>query len=175
MRLTALVFLLLLALAAPAAEVESRVLTHYVPQDFLETVVRKEGWTEVKLDVKGGVKKGDVVRIWAGGSIDRGGERPGENVAGPDGLDKGGGSSFALSAEPAHAYALLFRSEGTAARKCLAVGKALEIKLTRDGERLSVGFNDERGRYHDNRIGKGRRHEFDPLWVRVEVVRITVD
>ena len=46
---------------------------------------------------------------------------------------------------------------------------------TRDGERLSIGFNDERSRYHDNRIGKGRRHELDPLWVRFEVVRITVD
>src|ERR1700682_6848176 len=70
-----------------AADVESRQLTHYLPQDFLETAVRKEDWTEVKLDVKGGVRKGDVVRIWAGGSIDRGnGDQPGENVNGPEGL-----------------------------------------------------------------------------------------
>jgi hypothetical protein len=175
MRITASVFLLLLALAAPAADVESRVLTHYIPQDFLEEVVRKEAWTPVKLAVKGGVRKGDVVRIWAGGSIDRGGEQPGEVVGGPAGLATGGGSSFALSADAAHAFALLVKTGTAAARKCLPPGKALEIKLTRDGEALSIGFNDERSRYHDNRIGKGRRHELDPLWVRVEVVRITVD
>jgi hypothetical protein len=175
MRATALVLLLTLALAAPAADVESRVLTHYVPQDFLESVVRKEGWTEVKLDVKGGVRKGDVVRIWAGGVIDRGGERPGETVGGPVGVEKGGGPSFALSAEPAHAFALLLKTETSTAKKCLPPGKPLEIKLTRDGERLSIGFNDHRAQYHDNRIGRGRRHEFDPLWVRVEVVRIVVD
>jgi hypothetical protein len=40
---------------------------------------------------------------------------------------------------------------------------------------LWIGFNDERGRYLDNHLGKGRRHELDPLWVRVEVVRIIVD
>src|SRR6516164_10059771 len=73
-------------LALCAADVESRVLTHYVPQDFLEAAVRKEGWTEVPLDLKGGVRKGDTVRIWAGGSIDRGDDpRPGQNTAGPDG------------------------------------------------------------------------------------------
>ncbi len=175
MRTTTLVLLLALALAAPAADVESRVLTHYVPQDALEAVVRKEGWTEVKLNVKGGVRKGDVVRIWAGGSIDRGGERPGENVNGPDGPGKGGGPSFALSADPAHAFALLVKTESSQARRCPPPGKAVEIKLARDGERLSLGFNDERSRYHDNRIGKGRRHEHDPLWLRVEVVRIVVD
>src|SRR5438270_14078589 len=65
-----------------AAEVESRVLTHYVPQDLLEAAVRTEGWTELALAVKGGLHKGDVVRVWAGGSIDRGnGERPGDNVS----------------------------------------------------------------------------------------------
>ncbi len=175
MRITALLTLLLLALAAPGADVESRVLTHYVPQDFLETVVRKEGWTEVKLAVAGGVRKGDVVRIWAGGSIDRGGERPGEAVAGPAGLAKGGGPGFALSSDPAHAFALLVKTESGLVTKSLPPGKALEIKLTKDGERLSIGFNDERSRYHDNHIGKGRRHEFDPLWVRVEVVRVVVD
>jgi hypothetical protein len=175
MRTTALVLVFFFALTALAADVESRVLTHYVPQDFLEMVVRKEGWSEVKLDLKGGVHKGDVVRIWAGGSIDRGGERPGETVAGPAGLKKGGGPTFALSSDPGHAFALLVKPEAGLVRKCLPPGKALEIKLNKDGERLSIGFNDERSRYHDNRIGKGRRHEHDPLWLRVEVVRIVVD
>src|SRR5712692_8461254 len=76
------------AVVATAAEVESRQLTHYIPQDFLETVVRTENWTEVALNVKGGVRKGDVVRVWAGGVIDRGnGEQPGQNVNGPAGID----------------------------------------------------------------------------------------
>jgi hypothetical protein len=175
MRTVTLVVQLALAAAAPAAEVESRVLTHYVPQDLLDGAVRKEAWTEVPLAVKGGVRKGDVVRIWAGGSIDRGGEQPGENVSGPAGPGKGGGPSFALSADPAHAFALLLKTEGGTVAKCLPPGKALEIKLTRDKERLWLGFNDERGRYHDNHIGKGRRHELDPLWLRVEVVRTVVD
>ena len=51
----------------------------------------------------------------------------------------------------------------------------MDMSPTKDGEKLSIGFNDEKGRFHDNRIGKGRRHEHDPLWVRVEVVRIVVD
>src|SRR5262245_6184273 len=122
--------------AAFAADVESRQLTHYIPQDSLETVVRTEIWTEVPLAVKGGVRKGDVVRVWAGGSIDRGGEQPGQNVNGPDGLDpKSLGSekpTFALSAEPAHAYALLFKTETAGPVKCLPAGKPLEIKLTKD-------------------------------------------
>src|SRR6516225_8244562 len=70
MRMTAVFCFPCLCLSAFGAELESRVLTHYVPQDFLETVVRREGWTELTLNVKGGVRKGDVVRIWAGGSID---------------------------------------------------------------------------------------------------------
>src|SRR5205814_7108842 len=70
-----------------AADVESRVLTHYVPQDLLEKAVRTEGWTEIPLNVPGGVRKGDVVRLWAGGVIDRGnGDQPGENVGGPTGV-----------------------------------------------------------------------------------------
>lgn len=176
MRRVALAALLLFVLAAPAADVESRVLTHYVPQDVLEAAVRKEGWTEVPLAVKGGVRKGDVVRVWAGGSIDRGnGERPGENAGGPAGPGKGGGSGFALSAEAPHAFALLVKTQGGQVARCLPPGKALEIKLTRDKEAVSIGFNDERGGYRDNHIGKGRRHELDPLWLRVEVVRIVVD
>jgi hypothetical protein len=163
-----------------AADVESRQLTHYVPQDFLETAVRTEGWTEVPLAVKGGVRKGDTVRVWAGGRIDRGnGEQPGEYVNGPDGLDPAAPgpdhAAGALSADPAHAFALLFKTESTGPAKCLPPGRPLEIKLTKDGEKLWLGFNDEPGRYHDNHLGQGRRHELDPLWVRIEVVRITVD
>src|SRR5581483_3297450 len=160
---------LFVALAAPAADVESRVLTHYVPQDSLEAVVRKEGWVELKLAVKTGLRKGDTVRLWAGGSIDRGGERPGDNVAGPDGTG-GGNDTFALSKVADHGHALLFKTETAGVRKAPPPGKPLEVKLTKDNERLWLGFNDERGRYHDNRIGRGRRHEYDPLWVRVEVV-----
>src|SRR5215470_17207887 len=105
MRRAAIAASLALSCAAFAAEVESRVLTHYVPQDFLETAVRKEAWTEVPLNVKGGVRKGDVVRVWSGGCIDRGGEQPGLNFAGPDGLVAPTGreeSAWALSAVPAH-------------------------------------------------------------------------
>src|SRR5262249_15017034 len=69
MRTLAVVLLAAPMLAAAAADVESRVLTHYVPQDTLEAAVRKEGWTEIPLEVMGGVRKGDVVRVWAGGSI----------------------------------------------------------------------------------------------------------
>jgi hypothetical protein len=168
--------LLILPLAASAADVESRVLTHYVPQDLLEAAVRKEGWTEVPLAVMGGVRKGDVVRLWAGGSIDRGNnEQPGENTSGPAGPGKGGGKAFALSSDASHAHALLIKQEGGKPVRCQPAGKALEITLTRDNQRLSLGFNDLRGRYADNHIGKGRRHEHDPLWVRVEVVRIVVD
>ena len=47
--------------------------------------------------------------------------------------------------------------------------------MTKDKEKLWIGFNDEKGRYQDNHLGKGRRHELDPLWVRIEVVRMTVD
>ncbi|HEY7308357.1 MAG TPA: hypothetical protein VH643_03240 [Gemmataceae bacterium] len=47
--------------------------------------------------------------------------------------------------------------------------------IGKDGERLWVGFNDERGHYLDNHLGKRRRHEFDPLCVRIEMVRIVID
>jgi hypothetical protein len=177
MRSLALALVLGAASLAGAADVESRVLTHYIPQDLLEAAVRKEGWTPIPLNVKGGVRKGDVVRIWAGGSIDRGGDVPGQNVAGPEGdaAVVGVPGGWALTKEPGHAYALMFKTEGSGERFYQKAGKPLEIKLTRDKERLWVGFNDERGRYHDNHLGKGRRHEFDPLWVRIEVVRIVVD
>jgi hypothetical protein len=170
---------LVLVKTALAADVESRQLTHYVPQDFLESAVRTENWTEVLLNVKGGVRKGDTVRIWAGGLIDRGGgDQPGQNVNGPVGHVAEVGNdkrTFALSVEPAHAYALLFKTESAPAAKCLPPGQPLEIKLTKDNEKLWVGFNDEKGQYRDNHLGRGRRHELDPLWVRIEVVRITVD
>jgi hypothetical protein len=174
----ALVLCLMLGLTVSAAEVESRVLTHYVPQDLLESAVRTEKWTEVPLAVKGGVRKGDVVRIWAGGLIDRGnGDTPGENANGPDGVPAGStpASRLALSPDAALAYALLFKTDRAGLKKCLPAGKPLEIKLTRSGEKLWVGFNDERGRYMDNHLGKGRRHELDPLWIRIEVVRTIVD
>jgi hypothetical protein len=162
-----------------AAEVESRVLTHYLPQDFLEKAVRTEGWTEVKLDVPGGLRKGDTVRLWVGGSIDRGnGDRPGDNVggaAGPGGKAAVEPARLALSAERGNAFALLVKTETTGVHRAPAAGRALEIKLTKDREQLWLGFNDEKGCYADNHLGKGRRHELDPLWVRVEVVRTIVD
>src|SRR5437667_5621638 len=87
MRTLACMLVFVVALAATAADLESRVLTHYVPQDLLETAVRTENWTEIPLNVAGGLRKGDTIRIWTGGSIDRGnGDAPGQNVAGPAGL-----------------------------------------------------------------------------------------
>jgi hypothetical protein len=173
--------LLLLTLPLPtfAADVESRVLTHYIPQDVLETAVRTEGWTEIPLNVKGGVRKGDVVRIWAGGSIDRGnGEQPGQNTNGPVGMAQASGvveKDLALQPDPQRAFALLFKTEGPEIHKAASPGTPLEIKLTKDKEKFWLGFNDLRGRYQDNHLGRGRRHELDPLWVRIEVVRIVVD
>ena len=180
MRLPSLVLSLGLSCVAFAADVESRQLTHYLPQDCLEAAIRKEDWTEIPLDVKGGVRKGDVVRIWAGGLIDRGnGDQPGENVNGPAGVDPAQLAeekrAFALSTEAADSYSLLLKTETTGPTRCLPPGKPLEIKLTKDKEKLWLGFNDEKGRYQDNHLGKGKRHELDPLWVRIEVVRMTVD
>ncbi|MFL5342157.1 MAG: hypothetical protein ACJ8F7_18580 [Gemmataceae bacterium] len=169
----ALTAVLFLGSFAVAADVESRQLTHYVPQDLLEAAVRKEGWTEVPLALKGGVRKGDVVRVWAGGSIDRGnGDQPGENVGGPQGVGPAKGN-FALSAD--HAFALLFKTDSAGPTTCRPAGQPREIKIAKDGEKVWVGFNDEKGRYADNHLGRGQRHELDPLWVRVEVVRTTVD
>jgi hypothetical protein len=180
MRRAAIVLVFGVTLTASGADLESRVLTHYVPQDLLETAVRTEGWTEILLNVKGGVRKGDTVRIWAGGSIDRGnGDYPGQFAGTPDGPDLTGQavepSNLALSPESGHAFALLVKTEAPGLKKCLPPGKPLEIPLAKDKERLWVGFNDERGRYHDNHLGKGRRHELDPLWVRIEVVRTITD
>lgn len=179
MRTTTLGILLTLTVPSLAADVESRVLTHYVPQDFLETAVRTEGWTELPLDVKGGLRKGDVVRVWAGGSIDWGnGDQPGQNVSGPGGLPTTAPSTeaakLALSTESRDAFALLIKTE-TQRHKCREAGKPLEVPLTKDKERIWIGFNDLRGHYQDNHLGRGRRHELDPLWVRIEVVRIIVD
>jgi hypothetical protein len=180
MRTTALTLVVCVAVAAPAAELESRVLTHYLPQDQLETVVRTEGWIELTLNLKGGVRKDDIVRIWAGGSIDWGnGDQPGQNITGPAGLGKtipaDEAKKLALSPEAGNAYAVLLKSESSGIKKCREPGKPLEIKLSKDKEQLWIGFNDLRGRYHDNHLGKGRRHELDPLWIRVEVVRTIVD
>lgn len=172
-----------------AAELESRVLTTYLSQDMLETAVRTEGWTEVPLPVKGGVRKGDVVRLWAGGLIDRGnGEQPGKNANPPSGPgttasalvaasapSSANSKSLALSGNPAHRFALLVKTESLGPQPCLAEGKPLELKLTKEKERLWIGFNDEKGRYQDNHLGRGKRHEWNPLWIRLEVVRIIVD
>jgi hypothetical protein len=176
MRSAAFLLALVVVVGVSAAEVESRVLTHYLPQDDLETVVRSEKWIALTLPVKGGLRKGDVVRIWAGGLIDRGnGEQPGQNVNGPEGAATDEASQLALAQNSQLAFALLFKAEVSGIHKCLPAGKPLEIKLNRDNEALWIGFNDERGRHLDNHLGKGRRHEQDPLWVRVEVVRIIVD
>jgi hypothetical protein len=170
---------LTLVMTASAAELESRVLTHYVPQDFLETAIRTEGWTEVQINLKGGTRKGDTIRIWAGGSIDRGnGDQPSQFVAGPEGessKSSAGDAKWALSSQPEHAYALLFKTDSSGIKKCAVPGKPLEIAVTKDKEKLFVGFNDDKGRYYDNHLGKGRRHELDPLWVRIEIVRTIVD
>jgi hypothetical protein len=177
-RLASLLALSLVAVTVYADDVESRVLTHYVPQDLLEEAVRKDGWTEVPLAVKGGVRKGDKIRIWAGGSIDRGnGEPPGKNADGPAGAFPKGtdASRLALSAKTEHSYALLFKTTNHAPVPCATPGKPLEIPLKAEGEKLWVGFNDERDSFHDNHIGRGPRHAFEPLWVRIEVVRIIVD
>jgi hypothetical protein len=177
-RLASLLALSLVAAAINADDVESRVLTHFVPQDLLEEAVRKDGWTEVPLAVKGGIRKGDKLRVWSGGSIDRGnGEPPGKNADGPAGVCPKGTdvSRLALSPKSEHAFALLFKTTKHAPVQSAAPGKALEIPVQADGEKLWVGFNDERDSFHDNHIGRGPRHALDPLWVRVEVVRIIVD
>jgi hypothetical protein len=174
----AIACLFLLSSAAFAADLESRVWTHYVPQDFLEKVVRTPDWIEIPLEVKGGVRKGDTVRIWTGGSIDWGnGDRPGQNFNGPDGgkVVSQRAKDLALSAQPSHAFAILFKTEFPGLRKPLPSGKPLEIKLDKDKQRLWIGFNDMKGLYRDNHLGKGRRHELDPMWMRIEVVRTIVD
>ena len=179
MRTAALALWFALTVASSAADVESRVLTHYVPQDFLDKMVRTESWTELPLDVKGGLRKGDVVRIWAGGQIDWGnGDEPGRNVSSPAGLGTplptDDVQNFALRQEAEDAFAVLFKTDSQL-KKCREPGKPLEITLSKDQERISIGFNDLRGRYYDNHLGKGRRHELDPLWMRIEVVRTIVD
>jgi hypothetical protein len=177
-RTASLLSLLLITAALQADDVESRVLTHYVPQDLLESAVRNEGWTEVPLAVKGGVRKGDKIRIWAGGSIDRGnGEPPGKNADGPCGMAPKDAdfSRLALSQKPEYAFALLFKTTNHEPAKPALPGRALELPLQADKEKLWVGFNDERGSFHDNHIGRGPRHALDPLWVRIELVRIIVD
>jgi hypothetical protein len=171
---------LVLALSSSAADLESRALTHYVPQDLLESIVRKEGWTEIVLKPYNGVRKGDVARLWSGGMIDHGnGTQPGVNVAGPAGpatkVSPEEAKKMVLSPNPDQAYALLFKTEDGKIYKCQTPGKPALVPLAKDGAKLWIGFNDVRGRYLDNHLGKGRRYEFDPLWVRIEVIRIIVD
>ena len=80
-----------------------------------------------------------------------------------------------LSSDPSHAYAIVFKTEDGKIHKCVAPGKPLEFPLGKEGARLWIGFNDAKGQFRDNHLGKGRRHELDPAWVRVEVIRIIVD
>jgi hypothetical protein len=177
MRAFTVLSFLILALTASAADLESRALTHYVPQDLLENIVRKEGWTEITLKPYDGVKKNDIARIWTGGVIDHGnGNQPGVHVTGPDGVKvtPAEAAKMAMSPQPDLAYALLFKTEDGVLHKPVP-GKPLEIRLTKAGAKLWMAFNDQRGRYTDNHLGKGRRYELDPLWVRVEVIRIIVD
>jgi hypothetical protein len=174
-----LILVLASALTSPAADLESRALTHYIPQDQLEAVVRKEGWTEILLKPYDGVRQGDKARIWAGGSIDHGnGNQPGVHVTGPEGAGKVMPTELArmaLSTNPEQAYAFLFKTDAGVVYRCQPAGKPLEIPLTKGNGRLWIGFNDLRGRYADNHLGRGRRYELDPLWVRIEVIRIIVD
>src|SRR5947209_17009945 len=115
MRTTGIALLLLCATAAPAAEVESVVWRHYLPQDFLETVVRSEKWLPLPLDVPGGVRKGDIVRIWAGGSVDWGNcDRPGQNAsgpAGPEGTPALDARQLALAPDLGQALAVLIKGD----------------------------------------------------------------
>lgn len=176
----AILALFTLCLASHGAELESRALTHYVPQDLLESIVRKEEWTEIVLKPYNGVRKGDIARIWAGGMIDHGnGNQPGVNVAGPSGptikIPAAESLRMGLTPDPDHAYAVLFKTDDGKIHRSEASGKPLQIPLASDGARLWIGFNDLKGRYNDNHLGKGRRYELDPLWVRIEVIRITVD
>jgi len=177
MRVASISLFLTLPLVCSAADLESRALTHYIPQDLLENIVRKEGWTEIALKPYDGVKKGDIARIWTGGVIDHGnGNQPGVNVTGPDGakVPAAEAGKMAMSTQPDLAYALLFKTEDGILHKPTP-GKPLEIRLTKAGAKLWAAFNDQRGRYADNHLGKGRRYESNPLWVRVEVIRIIVD
>src|SRR5262249_55482374 len=103
MRKIAILLLLSLGMPVLAADLESRALTHYIPQDLLESIVRKEGWTEIVLKPYDGVKKGDIARIWSGGMIDHGnGNQPGVNVTGPDGVKVSAAEAgkMALSSQP---------------------------------------------------------------------------
>ena len=167
-------------LTASAADLESRALTHYIPQDSLESIVRKDEWTEIVLKPFGGVRKGDKARIWAGGMIDRGGaDQPGQKVNGPAGLDgkdmPTDPTRLALSPDAAHAFAILFKTDDGKIHRCAGPGQPLEFSLVKEGGRLWIGYNDLRGQYNDNHLGKGRRFELDPAWVRVEVIRIVTD
>jgi hypothetical protein len=172
--------LLLYPFVARGADLESRALTTYLPQDMLEGLVRKEGWVELTLKPYGGIRKGDILRVWAGGFVDRGGGiHPGQNVAGAAGLDaKKAGTdpaNLSLSTNPAHCCAVLFKTEDGVPHPCNLPGKPLLVPLTKEGARVWIGYNDEKGDFHNNHLGKGLRHELDPLWIRVEVIRITVD
>ena len=84
MRRIVLLVILLSPLPAFAAELESRVLTHDVPTGPAGCSGPDGGLDRDRHRREGGPRKGDMVRLWAGGSIDRGsGDQPGMNVNGP--------------------------------------------------------------------------------------------
>src|SRR5262245_33241245 len=146
LRLSLLGCLVALPLAGHAKH-ESRLLNHYVPQELLEKAVRAEGWTEVPIQPRWGVKKGDFIRVWAGGFVDRGGDQPGTNVGGPEGTSAGSlrPEAFALSSDPQHAFAILIKTEDAKIYKCGPAGKPVEVPITKDNDKIFVGFNDEKG------------------------------
>jgi hypothetical protein len=173
MRTAALVLILGLTGVALAAEVESRQLTHYVPQDFLEAAIRKEGWTEVPLNVKGGVRR----MTSSASGREAASTAAMATIPAFTSTVRGPSRRARRHLQPVRATGGRLRccSRPMGPTRCLPPGKPLELKLSKDGEKLSIGFNDEKGRYQDNHLGKGKRHELDPLWVRIEVVRIIVD
>ncbi len=179
MRFVALAALLTITGSVLAKQV-SRLMTHYVPQDLLVKAIRTEGWTEVPMKTDWKIKKGDTIRVFAGGLVDRGnGDQPGIHTAGPEGVEAAQApadlKTLALSPDARHAFALLVKTESGTIHSCLPAGKTLEVPILKDDEKLLIGFNDLKGKFSDNHLGKGRRHEHEPLWVRLEQIRIEGD
>ena len=168
-------------LTLSAAEMESRAQTHYVPQDLLQTIVRKEGWTEITLKPYNGVRKGDVVRVWAGGVIDRGGgDAPGINVCGPTGgaVHRHGGRRrevVALAPIPSTPFRSCSRPRTKSPTPAKRPANPCKSRSRRTAPACGSASTTKKGAFMDNHLGKGRRHELDPAWVRIEVIRIIVD
>ena len=104
--------------------------------------------------------------------------KPGLNVNGPEGMPASAGPGSSPRSDGGTRDGLRSALQDRNVRReevlCRQANR-WKSSSTKDGERLWIGFNDERGQYLDNHLGKGRRHELDPLWVRIEVVRIVVD